>query len=202
MIMTKSKMLNYCKWQGLAMLTFVLVYGSCNYYASLQAHRYSLYFDWELNIPHIPWMMIFYRTLDVILIIVLFLLSKKNMKQYGKAMIFSILIAAPIFIIFPTQLGFERLQNFENFETLYKILYALDHPHNLFPSMHVCYASLGIWAIIREYPKYIIWHLVLWTWLILICASIILVHQHHLLDIPGGLILAWLSFKIFFPKET
>ena len=198
MKVSKEKLINYIIWQGLAMLVFVVVYGSCNHYASLQENHYHLYLNWELDIPHIPLMMIFYRTLDIILIIVLWLLSPENMKRYAKSMIFSIFVAAPIFIFFPSKLGYPRLESFEQFETLYKILYTLDHPYNLFPSMHVTYASLGIWAIIRQYPQAKKWHMALWLWLGLICASIILVHQHHLADIPSGLLLAFLSFKIFF----
>ena len=201
MNLSKSKIINYIKWQGLAMSTFVVVYGLCNYYASKQEKLYPLYFEWELNIPHIPLMMLIYRTLDIILIGVLFWLNEENMKKFSKAMIFSIFVAAPIFLIFPTQLGFPRLENFENFEIFYKVLYSLDKPHNLFPSMHVTYAALGLWTINKEHieKKYLKYFTSFW--LVLICSSIILVHRHHILDIPSGLLLALISYKIFISKN-
>lgn len=191
----KDKFKNYLLWQGMAMGFFVLVYGSCNHYASLQSNLYKFYFDWELNIPHWPLMMIFYRSLDILLTIVLFALSIDSMKDYAKTMMISIVLAAPIFLIFPTELGFPRPEVHEHFQLLYDILYSIDKPHNLLPSMHVTYASLGIWFIYKDHRKYL---LPLLVWLSLICASVVLVHQHHVLDIPAGLILALLTYKIYF----
>ncbi|WP_127718379.1 phosphatase PAP2 family protein [Halobacteriovorax sp. HLS] len=183
------------------MTTFVIVYGLCNHYASLQQNHYKLYFDWELSIPHIPLMMLAYRSLDILLCSVLFLLSKETMKQYAKAMIFSVVVAAPIFIIFPAKLGFPRPEVHEYFQVLYDILYKIDKPHNLLPSMHVVYASIGLFAINFEnaFSKGVV--LFTSVWLMLICASVVLVHQHHILDIPTGLGLGYLSYRIFIKKN-
>lgn len=199
--MTLPRFLNYALWIGGAMVVFVVVYGFCNYYSSLQTTHYQMYFDWELSIPHIKEMMLVYRTLDVIFIIVLFFLSEDSVKRFGKAMMSAILMAAPMFLIFPAKLGFTRLVEFDQFETLYKVLYTLDKPHNLLPSMHVTYASIGLWAMMREHKskKWVPW--VLWIWLLGICASIVFVHQHHVLDIPTGLLLGWINYKIFFRSE-
>lgn len=197
--MNLKKFSHYSLWIGSAMIVFVIVYGLCNHVASTRSDLFHLYFDWELKIPHIKPFMIAYRTLDVILVIVLFTLSSESIKRYSLAMMSSILMAAPIFIFIPTALGFPRLDNFDQFETLYRILYAVDKPHNLFPSMHVCYAAIGIWAMIREHSwKSKMLTPLLWLWLGLISASIVFVHQHHLIDIPGGLILAYINYKIFF----
>ena len=191
----KSKVKNYLLWQGLAMGTFVVVYGFCNHYASSASHHYQMYFDWELSIPHYPLMMIFYRSLDLILCLVLFALSKKSMRDYAKTMILSVLMAAPIFLIFPAQLGFPRPVHHEHFQFLYDVLYTIDKPHNLLPSMHVTYAALGLWFIYKDLKKHVY---LLSIWFVLICASVVLVHQHHILDIPAGIILAILAYKIYF----
>lgn len=184
------------------MTNFVFVYGLCNYYASRQETHYELFFDWELSIPHWPWMMVFYRSLDLLLFIVLWALSADNMRKYAKAMMVSLYMAVPIFILVPAKLGFERLATFEQFELAYRVLYAIDLPHNLLPSMHVTYASLGIWAILKQHRRGLAFNLFMWSWLILICASIVLVHQHHVLDIPAGLLLAYINFRVFFKDRV
>jgi membrane-associated phospholipid phosphatase len=198
---TLPRFLNYAKWIGLALVVFVIVYGLCNHYSSLQPMHYAMYFDWELSIPHVKEMMLAYRSLDLIFIVVLFALSEQSVRKLSLAMISSILMAAPIYLFFPAKLGFQRLVEFDQFETLYRVLYTLDRPHNLLPSMHVTYASIGLWAIMREHNSRQWVAPLLWIWLFLICASIILVHQHHLMDIPTGMLLAVINYKMFFKTE-
>jgi len=40
------------------------------------------------------------------------------------------------------------------------------------------------------------------VWLALICASTLLVHQHHVADIAAGLLLAWALQKVRFGRFT
>jgi membrane-associated phospholipid phosphatase len=43
-------------------------------------------------------------------------------------------------------------------------------------------------------------HVFLTVWILMICASVVLVHQHHLFDIFTGLILAYLAIKTVYRR--
>jgi membrane-associated phospholipid phosphatase len=64
-------------------------------------------------------------------------------------------------------------------------------PHNLVPSLHVVFSALILFSIIQT-SKMPIARIALWGWLLLLCVSTLLVHQHHLLDVAAGLTLAML----------
>jgi membrane-associated phospholipid phosphatase len=69
-----------------------------------------------------------------------------------------------------------------------------DARSNCFPSVHVSVATLTASHTIRNLacdpalPT---------LFVVLICISCILTKQHYLIDIPGGLLLGWLSFHFF-----
>jgi membrane-associated phospholipid phosphatase len=88
-------------------------------------------------------------------------------------------------LLLPTQLGWTQPACFN-----------LDYPHNLVPSLHVAYAVLAgavVWngATAR-------WLRVLsGAWLALLISSVLLVHQHHLLDVVTGAALGIFCYRWF-----
>lgn len=112
------------------------------------------------------------------------------------------LSSALIFIIFPTVMVRPELGS-GFFDTLVSIIYFLDEPINLFPSLH-CAAS---WLCFRSAcalggasRKYILFQL---FFTVLVCASTVFIKQHLIVDIPAGIILAELVWQItrFLPSE-
>jgi membrane-associated phospholipid phosphatase len=74
-------------------------------------------------------------------------------------------------------------------------------PHNLVPSLHVDASILLIAALWRALPRaWIRAGLVLWG--ILLCATVVLVHQHHLLDVATGLLLGYLCFRLVYRRAA
>jgi membrane-associated phospholipid phosphatase len=112
------------------------------------------------------------------------------------------LSSALIFIIFPTVMVRPELGS-SFFDSLVSIIYFLDKPINLFPSLH-CAAS---WLCFRSAcalggasRKYILFQL---FFTVLVCASTVFIKQHLIIDIPAGIILAELLWQItrFLPSE-
>lgn len=193
----KSKLSAYVKWIGGSMLSFILIYGSCNYLASTSLHRYKIYHPLELNIPFVPWMVIPYRCLDIILVIVLFLLSEARIKKYGFHMMLSLIPAGLVFVFFPGDCGYVRPnpESLGYFKGVFSVLYSLDKPHNLFPSLHVTYSYLGIRALTEEQASPAL-RAAYWMFFALISASIIFTWQHHLFDLFSGLLLGIVIYNI------
>ena len=197
----KSKFPAYAIWIGGANVFFFIVYGFCNYYAStLPTEKLlRLYMNWELELPLVPWMIIPYRSIEILFTVTIFFLSRKALERYGKQMMLTMIISGLIFILFPGECGFQRPNPAElgSFGVFFKILYSLDKPHNLFPSLHITYCYLGLRAFIDYAEK--IWSKLLFSlWFVLICFSVILTYQHHVIDLVSGLLLGYLTYKYTF----
>jgi membrane-associated phospholipid phosphatase len=197
----KSKFPAYALWIGGANIFFFIVYGFCNHYASTLPPEklLRLYFDWELQLPLVPWLILPYRSIEILFTVTIFFLSRKGLERYGKQMMIAMIIAGFIFVLFPGECGFQRPNPDElgAFGIFFKILYSLDKPHNLFPSLHITYCYLGLRAFIDHTNKY--WLKSLFAiWFVLICFSVILTYQHHLFDLVSGLLLGFLIYKYTF----
>lgn len=197
-----SKVGNYFFWIGIATLLFFVVYGSCNYYASLSSTTYKLYFDWELKLPLIPWMVLPYRSLDWIFVVTYFVLDRAHTKRLGQHMMISLIPAAIIFCLFPGECGFVRPDpsTLGIWKPFYEVLYTLDKPHNLFPSLHITYSYLGLMAFHDQHRTRTMTLFSL-GWFLLICASVVFTYQHHVIDIVMGLALGIVVYKYTFPLQ-
>ena len=81
----------------------------------------------------------------------------------------------------------------------YLFLHKLDHPHNLYPSLHITFSVLTAFAMFDQTNSK--WfHLFLVLWITLICFSVVLVHQHHLFDVITGLLLSLIVIKFIYKK--
>jgi hypothetical protein len=72
--------------------------------------------------------------------------------------------------------------------TAIRTLRTIDPACNLFPSLHVSLSALSCWSMADAQPRL---RLVFATVLILICLSVTTTKQHLVLDVMGGLCLAW-----------
>lgn len=178
------------KWGLIGALTCTGIYLGTNEIAAQRTSFYQLYFEFEREIPMVPWMIHVYNSFHVLLLLN-FLIIKNPLKIRAIAisLIASSAIAALFFLIFPAELGFSRTENMMGYEFWYDALHWLDHPHNLVPSLHITFSALSTYVISTEINSRVLKSLFL-VWFLLICSSIVLVHQHHLIDIFTGLLLA------------
>jgi membrane-associated phospholipid phosphatase len=74
--------------------------------------------------------------------------------------------------------------------TTVRHVYALDRPYNDFPSLHTSLSAIVavLWRRINQRTGAVVA-----VWCGLIVASTVLIHQHYLADVAGGLIVAWLA---------
>lgn len=187
-------------WGGTCVLFCLFVYLGSNQIASKMEHHYGVYFQFEKDIPLIPWMIYFYASFHLLLVLNFFIIKEpKVIKAFTLSLMFSSLIASFIFLLFPGELGFSRTDNISGYEFMYNFLHEIDHPYNLYPSLHITFSVLTAFAMIDQ-TKQKWFHVFLTLWILMICASVVLVHQHHLFDILTGLILAYLAIKIVYRR--
>ena len=187
-------------WGTITLIFSTVVYFGTNEIASKSEHFYKLYFEFERDIPMVPWMVYIYQSFALLIVITYFSIkSPQKIKAYSISFMSSCGIAAVFFILFPTELGFSRTENIEGYEFMYNLLHMIDKPHNLAPSLHITYSALGAYVLSSEIKSKWLKGMI-WLWFLLICSSIVLVHQHHLFDIFSGILLSYFVINFVFKK--
>ena len=79
---------------------------------------------------------------------------------------------------------------------LLQMIYALDLPYNLFPSIHclvslMCYLGIRKCSQIKPVAK---WSILIFV--LLVCASTQFTKQHYIVDVIGGILVALVSFEV------
>lgn len=181
-------------WVGVA---FFSVYPTCNWLSSQRTETYPLYIDLELTIPLVPEFFWLYMSMYVLFFLPPFFLNTDQLKRLGKQLIGATIVSGVIFLLIPTSLGFERVKPEDPFySSLYEQLFSIDLPHNLVPSLHVIFSAIIVFAIVEGMNKKAA-KVCTWVWLFLLCLSTLLVHQHHVLDVITGLLIAVL-FRTYY----
>jgi len=174
---------------------FALVYFSMNWVTARRTGNYHLYFDWELAIPFIPPMIYAYASIAVLVLLPAFTLTINQLHALARAVVITLLVAALGYLLLPADLGFERPAYVPGYDPVYQALYALEMPHNLLPSLHIACSTLLIAALLNDSASRWI-RLGLLLWGAIICASVLLVHQHHVLDVVSGLLLGIATYRL------
>ncbi len=194
--------LHFWKWVGLVLSVFLLTYLSANQFASENPERYHMYTDWELTIPLVPGMIVVYLSYVVVFLLLPFILrSTQALTALAYGFLASIVVSTIVFVFFPGELGYPRPDYVVGFDFLYQALYQIDQPHNLYPSLHVTFSSLTAFVLVHQ-TKARWFHMMVLGWAILIAASVILVHQHHVFDIVTGLMLAIGCYRMVYLRFT
>ena len=186
------------KWGLIGAFTCSGIYLGTNEIAAQRTSFYQLYFEFEREIPMVPWMIHIYNSFHILLFMnFLIIKNPLKIKAIAISLISSSAIASVFFLLFPAELGFSRTENIQGYEFWYDALHWLDHPHNLVPSLHITFSALSTYVISTEIGSVFL-KLIFLTWFLLICSSIVLVHQHHLIDIVSGFVLAVLvKFAVY-----
>jgi membrane-associated phospholipid phosphatase len=176
---------------------FALVYFATNWITSRRTDNFHLYLDLELAIPFVPGMIIVYASILILVLLPAFLLSRRRIRVLARAILVTLLVAALIFLLLPADLGFERPACVPGYDAVYQALYALEMPHNLVPSLHIACTTLLVAALLNSTGSPWL-RLGLLLWGILLGASVLLVHQHHMLDIVSGLLLGLGTYRLYY----
>jgi len=180
----------YAFWFFWISVVFFTVYPLCNWVTANRDVTLSLYVSQELSIPFVPEFVWVYLSLYPLFLVPPFFLEPEHMNNLGRQLIGATVFCGTVFLLLPAQLGFERVIPEDPFYSgFFARIFELDLPHNLVPSLHVAFSAL-ILITLRNYAQIALVKRVFDAWLVLICFSTVLVHQHHLIDVITGLLVA------------
>lgn len=204
-----SKWRAYLFWSSLVSIVFFTLYPFCNWFSEQRGQAHHFYLNSELSIPLIPGFIAGYFSIYGLFFLPPFFLDENKITLLGKQIFTATVIAAIIFLIYPTTLGFTRVvpEN-SSYQVIFGYIFLFDKPYNMMPSLHVAYSTLIVLSLVYQGRSRLL-EVLCSGWLVLICASTLLVHQHHLIDIVSGIVLAYLvrlsnqlSKRESFPKRV
>lgn len=188
----KERIIVYLKLSLFQTFLFISVYGFTNWLALRHNYHFQLWMPLELQIPLIPAFILGYFSLNVLMWVPAFTLSVDELNALNRAMAWATLIAGLFFLMMPAPIGFIRTDVTGPFASFYQKLYHIDLTANTFPSLHITFSYLFVRIILNSMKRY---HYIFWVWFFVIALSVLLTHQHHLIDIAGGMVLAEICFR-------
>ncbi len=183
---------------GMIMLAIVTAFYVTRLFTA-NSYHYDVSIPLDDKIPLVPAFIVVYILAYAQWVLALILASREGLDFYYKgasAELLGKLMAIPFFLLLPTRMVRPVVEGDGIFQWLTKIIYALDSPDNLFPSLH-CMDSwfcLRLVCKMKKVPGWFKWANGVFTFLVL--ASVVLVKQHLFLDIIGGVALAEIAFLV------
>ncbi len=157
------------------------------------------YFEWERNLPFVPFFILPYLSIDLFFIAAPFLLPDATaLTLFVRRVALSTGVAGLFFLFLPLRFAFPRPAVSGWTGGLFDWFRALDAPVNLFPSLHaaLCLILVDVYArYLRGFTRAVVL-----LWFGLIALSPLFTHQHHVIDILGGGALAVACFLVVRPK--
>ncbi|SCB57077.1 Dual specificity phosphatase, catalytic domain [Rhizobium aethiopicum] len=187
-------------WLAFLAPFFYLTYGGANWLASLRTDVPNIAFAWEGAVPFLGWTIIPYWSINLFYALCLFInTTPRDVDMLARRYLTIQLIAVACFIAFPLEATFVRPATSGLPGFMFAVLGGFDKPFNQAPSLHIALLVV-IWDHLRgRLPRKarLAWH----VWCFLIGASVLTTWQHHVMDIPTGVLLglfaAWL-----FPRNA
>lgn len=189
---------------GLKGAAFCIAVGVLTYVSSLGydvlnhgPNRLFLRTPLDQALPVVPIFAVPYVSLQPVIYasLVIFLLFRARLLQSaGLSLTAAFLISYVFFAFLQTFVERPTLTGGDVFSQLVRDVYAGDHPFNDFPSLHVATSSIIAihWWRFSRRTGY-----VAAIWAVLVAMSTVLIRQHYLADVAGGLILAFATSLFF-----
>jgi membrane-associated phospholipid phosphatase len=179
---------------GLSLL-FLVVYSGTNWLTSLRSDVGTWYYAWERYIPFVPLMVIPYMSIDLFFVVAPFLCrDDRELAVFSRRIALAITIGGLFFLLMPLKLAVDRPRLDGWLGAMFGWFFTTDMPYNLCPSLHIALRTI----LADKYANHSrgLWRLSSHVWFSLVGLSTLLLYQHHVVDLIGGFLLAFVCFYI------
>jgi hypothetical protein len=166
-------------------LWFGLVFVGADWLTAHHAARVRIHLDAELRVPLVPSFLVAYMSIYLLFLAVPFVLrSRREATSLALAQFVAILAAGFGFLLIPGRLAYAPPGDLGRWEPLFHLADRMNLDYDLVPSLHVAMSIVCIEAFARRAGS--TGKVALRSWGLVIAASTLLTHQHHLLDVVTG----------------
>jgi hypothetical protein len=183
-VFSRAASADRCGDVDLSVASFVVVYGTTSWLASMRPDVGIWYFGWERYIPFVPWLIVPYMSIDLFFVAAPFLCTDMSeLRALRRRMTLAILVAGAFFVVMPLRFALPRPETTDWTGPIFRFLYGFDRPTNMFPSLHITIrrSSPTLTAATRGVLKTLSN-----SWFTLIGPSTVLTYQHHVIDVAEG----------------
>lgn len=181
-------------------VVFVVLYGGASALGARVPWRVPLALPGEPFVPFVPWTALVYLSLDVLLLLApLFLREARAVVAFALTLIAQIALAAVAFVLLPGEDVFAPPHVSGWLAPFFHTADALNLDGNFAPSLHVSLSATAAWSYARHVTARRA-RAALFAWAAAIAASTLLLHQHYVVDVALGWMLAAGTARVLTPR--
>jgi len=184
-------------------LWFLVVFGGCDLLTAHRTLRIPVHFAAELELPFVPAMTAIYMSIYLLFLAGPFIVRTR---REFRALILTLAViigcGGIAFLLIPAQLAFPPVPEHELgiWSGVFHLADRLNLTYNLLPSLHVALTVACIAAFSAH--THGMAKALLWAWAAAIAVSTVLIHQHHVLDVLAGWLLALVCAKLIYHRRS
>ena len=193
----REKLVYFAVSAVIAILTNRLFYDG----ARLINRNRAMHFMEDTNFPYLSWTVAIYFGCFAFWGAIYFLVAcreREKADRFFLSLLLGRILCFLVYLIYPTAkaaLVFDPADQ-TIWTNIMRLLYAVDSPENLFPSLH-CLLAWACWIGVRFKKEYSIWwRIAAFVMAVAVCLSTLTTKQHVWVDIPGGILAAELTYFI------
>ncbi|RKH60084.1 phosphatidic acid phosphatase [Corallococcus interemptor] len=180
-------------------LFFLAVYGGASWVTGFYPGGLRVDLPVEQHIPFVPGWAAVYVSMDVLLLLSLFIFRTwRQMLPFALALCAETVLGALCFLVLPVEVAWPPRAVTGVWASVFQAADTMNLERNYLPSLHVAFACTAALAY-RERSGPVASTLFT-LWALAIAASTLLIHEHHLVDVFAGALLAWGTWRVVAPR--
>jgi hypothetical protein len=178
---------------------FYAVYGGASLLAKLRRPLTDFHFAWEMRLPFVPSWSLIYLSVPLLLLATPFILRTwRSFTPFVLTLTVETLLAGVFFFALPLAQAYPPRLADGFFGGAFHLADRLNLDYNKFPSLHIAFAVTA--AVIFGRRCGWLGRSLFALWIAAVLASTMLIHEHQLLDILGGLALGVFGIAAVQPR--
>jgi hypothetical protein len=169
---------------------FYSVYGGASLLAKLRRPLTDFYFPWEMRLPFLPSWSLIYLSVPLLMLLTPFILRTwRSFTPFVLTLTAETLIAGVFFLAVPLAQAYPPRVADGFFGGVFHLADRLNLDYNKFPSLHIAFALTA--AVVFGRRCGWLGRTLFTLWIVAVLASTLLIHEHQILDLLGGLALGF-----------
>ncbi|WP_223645080.1 phosphatase PAP2 family protein [Corallococcus sp. EGB] len=180
-------------------LFFLAAYGGASWVTGFYPGGLRVDLPFERHIPFLPGLAAIYVSMDVLLLLSLFIFRTwRQMLPFALVLCAETALGALCFLVLPVEVAWPQRTVTGVWTSVFQAADTMNLERNYLPSLHVAFACTAALAY-RERSGPMA-RAVFTLWALAIAASTLLIHEHHLVDVVAGALLAWGMWRVVAPR--